>query len=127
MGTQSAKTDGMLRPLRLTITVEDAKAADDKWSLRPRLPWLIWQPAVGLLLLSALGILIMTPVEGAAASAPEAVAFRLQALNRSGVRDGTCFVIRQEQRAEGTFLVLVTSARLFDRDESHRARVFLDG
>ena len=52
--------------------------------------------------------------------------FRLQALNESGVREGTCFVIRQETTADGTFLVLVTSARLFERESGRRARVYLD-
>ena len=52
--------------------------------------------------------------------------FRLQALNESGVRDGTCFVIRQETRADGTFLMLVRSARLFGRESERRPRVFVD-
>ena len=46
---------------------------------------------------------------------PQVSVFRVQALNESGVREGTCFVIRQEVRAEGTLLALVTSARLFER------------
>jgi hypothetical protein len=58
---------------------------------------------------------------------PQVSVFRLQALNESGVREGTCFVIHQERRADGTFLVLVTSARLFEREPRRRARVFADG
>jgi hypothetical protein len=53
--------------------------------------------------------------------------FRVQAFNDSGVREGTGFVIRQETRAEGTFLVLVTSARLFERESRRRALVHLAG
>jgi hypothetical protein len=53
--------------------------------------------------------------------------FRLQALNDSGVREGTCFVIRQETRADGTYLVLVTSARLFDRESGRRALLHVAG
>jgi hypothetical protein len=51
----------------------------------------------------------------------------LQALNDSGVREGTCFVVRQETRADGTFLVLITSARLFERESGRRALVHIAG
>jgi hypothetical protein len=56
---------------------------------------------------------------------PQASVFRLQALNDAGVRDGTCFVIRQERRGDDTLLLLATSARLFDRESTRRARVFI--
>lgn len=51
---------------------------------------------------------------------------RLRALNESGVREGPCFVIRQEKQAESTFLVLVTSARLSARESEREAGVYVD-
>jgi hypothetical protein len=53
--------------------------------------------------------------------------FRLQVLNESGMREGTCFVIHQETLPEGTYLVLATSARLFERQSGRRALVHLTG
>ena len=64
---------------------------------------------------TALSILML--ISGGLMTADAQVSiFRLQALNDSGVSEGTCFVIRQEARADGTYLVLVTSARLFERE-----------
>src|SRR5512134_2336438 len=74
--------------------------------------------------IACLNLLALSGLPASAQS--DATVFRVQALNDSGVREGTCFVVRQEQRAEGTFLVLVTSARLFDRESRRRARVFVD-
>jgi hypothetical protein len=76
----------------------------------------------------AIALLILMALIGRPPSADaQASIFRLQALNDSGVREGTCFVIRQETRADGTFLVLVTSARLFERESGRRALVHLAG
>jgi hypothetical protein len=69
---------------------------------------------------------LMLPAALPVSAQPEISIYRLQAENESGVRDGTCFVIRREKRPEGTFLLLVTSARLFERESRRRARVFVD-
>ena len=75
---------------------------------------------------TALSILML--ISGGLMTADAQVSiFRLQALNDSGVREGTCFVIRQEARADGTYLVLVTSARLFERESGRRALLHVAG
>jgi hypothetical protein len=57
---------------------------------------------------------------------PRGSVLRMQALNPSGEREGTCFVVHQEARGDHTLVTLLTSARLFDRDAMPRARIFLD-
>jgi hypothetical protein len=79
-------------------------------------------------LIGVIGGVTLSAITGASAvAAPEHRVFRLQALNQSGVRDGTAFVIRRETRGEHTDMVLVTSARLFERESGRRARLLVEG
>jgi hypothetical protein len=79
-------------------------------------------------LLGLIGGIALTAFAGqpVLAEPPNSV-FRLQVLNESGTRHGTAFVIRRERRGEQTDVVLVTSARLFERESGRRARLLVEG
>jgi hypothetical protein len=76
--------------------------------------------AVGLAL-AATALLAGAPM----AAEPSQSVFRLQTVSAEAARDGTCFVVHQEERDGATTAWFLTSARLFDREGERRARVFL--
>jgi hypothetical protein len=49
----------------------------------------------------------------------------IQAINPQGVRQGTCFVVFQDDEGGRRTVWFVTSARLFDRQSPHRARILM--
>jgi hypothetical protein len=73
------------------------------------------------------GMTLIGPFEQPTLSAVNDSVFRLEVLNQSGVREGTGVAVYRESAGEETLLVLVTSARLFERDTHRRARLYLHG
>ena len=72
------------------------------------------------------GMVLTGPSDESAAPVPGNSVFRLEVLNESGIREGTGVVIHREPRGKQTFVVVVTSARLFERETGRRARLFAD-
>lgn len=77
-------------------------------------------------LLPAIAACIATFLSPVDAAATEGTVLRVQVGEGSDSREGTCFVIHQEERDNETIVFFLTSARLFDEHRQRRVRVVVD-